>query len=170
VEGITTTCGALFNGFCNAIIGVAEAIANGFVSAFNLVKSVVNSINITIPDWVPKFGGKSIGFNLKMSSPISLPRLAGGGILDSPTVAMLGEYANAKSNPEIAAPQSLLEAIVGNGNDDVISVLIPLLRQINASIEDKDFSITIGDDTIAASAQRGNKNYQRRTGKTLFGY
>lgn len=150
----------------NAVIGLINGMIGGITSGLNAVLGWANKFKA--PEWLPIIGGKSL--NLPTIGFKAIPYLASGGILDSPTVAMLGEYANAKSNPEIAAPQSLLEAIIGNGNDDVISVLIPLLRQINASIEDKDFSITIGDDTIAASAQRGNKNYQRRTGKTLFGY
>ena len=150
----------------NAIIGLINGMIGGITSGLNAVLGWANKFKA--PEWLPIIGGKSL--NLPTIGFKAIPYLANGGILDSPTVAMLGEYANAKSNPEIAAPQNLLEAIVGNGNDDVISVLIPLLRQINASIEDKDFSITIGDDTIAASAQRGNKNYQKRTGKTLFGY
>lgn len=150
----------------NAVIGLINGMIGGITSGVNAIVGWVN--NSKVANAVAGFFGKTM--SIPKMSFTAIPYLASGGILDSPTVAMLGEYANAKSNPEIAAPQSLLEAIVGNGNDDVISVLIPLLRQINASIEDKDFSITIGDDTIAASAQRGNKNYQRRTGKTLFGY
>ena len=148
----------------NAVIDIINGVMRGIGKAINGIGGWVSKAK----DAIKALGGKIITIPGYIVNTI--PKLASGGVLESPTVAMLGEYANAKSNPEIAAPQSLLEAIVGNGNDDVISVLIPLLRQINASIEDKDFSITIGDDTIAASAQRGNKNYQRRTGKTLFGY
>jgi len=37
-------------------------------------------------------------------------------------MAVLGEYAGARTNPEIAAPQSLLEGIINKGNDDLIDV------------------------------------------------
>lgn len=158
--GISQTAKTVLNG----VIGFVNGALGGISTAINKVSGWLSGAK----EGIKSFFGKVVSLPSFQYSVI--PKLASGGVLDSPTVAMLGEYANAKSNPEIAAPQSLLEAIIGNGNDDVISVLIPLLRQINASIEDKDFSITIGDDTIAASAQRGNKNYQRRTGKTLFGY
>ena len=43
-----------------------------------------------------------------------------------------------------------------------------MTRQVVNAIDDKDLSVTIGDDTIANSANRGNNNYKRRTGKPLF--
>ena len=63
----------------------------------------MNGISVTVPKWVPKIGGKTFGF--------SIPYLARGGIIDSPTVAMMGEYAGASHNPEIVAPQALLIAL-----------------------------------------------------------
>lgn len=41
-----------------------------------------------------------------------LPMLASGGIIKSPTIAMIGEYAGASSNPEIVTPESLMRQIV----------------------------------------------------------
>lgn len=97
-----------------------------------------------------------------------IPTLAKGGIINSPTIAMLGEYANAASNPEIAAPESTLRSIVNDGNEGLIATFIQVGRQLMATIEDKDLSVTIGDDVIAASAARGNKSYFNRTGTNLI--
>lgn len=80
----------------------------------NEVIRALNSFSIEVPDWVPVFGGETWSFNI--------PYLAKGGVIDSPTMAVLGEYAGANSNPEIATPQSLLEEIINRGNDDLIDV------------------------------------------------
>lgn len=42
--------------------------------------------------------------------------LAKGGIVTGPTMAMVGEYPGARSNPEVVAPLNKLKAIIGGGN------------------------------------------------------
>lgn len=65
----------------NNLIGIIEKAANSIVGK-------VNSISFTAPSWVPGYGGKTIGFNLKT---ISIPRLANGGITTGSTIANIGE-------------------------------------------------------------------------------
>ena len=65
----------------NSLIGIIEKAANSIVGK-------VNSISFTAPSWVPGYGGKTIGFNLKT---ISIPRLANGGITTGSTIANIGE-------------------------------------------------------------------------------
>jgi hypothetical protein len=42
-----------------------------------------------------------------------VPEFASGGIVSAPTLAMVGEYAGAKSNPEVITPLSKLKEIIG---------------------------------------------------------
>lgn len=65
----------------NSLIGIIEKAANSIVGK-------VNSISFTAPSWVPGYGGKTIGFNLKT---VSIPRLANGGITTGSTIANIGE-------------------------------------------------------------------------------
>lgn len=64
--------------------------------------------------------------------------------------------------------QNKLEAAFRNGNSDIISTLIQTTQQLIQAIEDKDTSLSIGDDVIASAAARGNNEYRRRTGKPLL--
>ena len=96
------------------------------------------------------------------------PTLAKGGILTAPTTAILGEYAGAKSNPEIATPQSLMYETIKDANGELVSAFASMTRQVIAAIEQKDLSVSIGDEQIARSAQRGNSAYKNRTGKALL--
>lgn len=68
----------------NAVIGVI----NGLIDGINVVIRGLNSISITIPDWVPALGGKKFGFNLKQLGKIAL--LAQGGVLTAGQ-AIVGE-------------------------------------------------------------------------------
>ena len=48
-----------------------------------------------------------------------IPKFANGGIVSGPTVGMMGEYAGARSNPEVIAPLDKLESIIGGQNINV---------------------------------------------------
>lgn len=74
--------GNVFSGIMNTIKGVINTI----ISAINGAIKAINKISVTIPDWVPEFGGKKFGFNIP-----TIPKLAHGGIIDRPTLAMVGE-------------------------------------------------------------------------------
>lgn len=67
-------------------INIVKGIINGVISLINGAISAINRISVTIPDWVPEYGGRTIGFNLP-----KIPKLAYGGIVDKPTLAMVGE-------------------------------------------------------------------------------
>ena len=98
----------------------------------------------------------------------AMPYLARGGILTAPTAAIMGEYPGARSNPEIATPQSLMYETVQKANGDLVTAFATMTRQVIAAIEDKDLNVSIGDEQIARSAQRGNTAYYNRTGKALL--
>lgn len=97
-----------------------------------------------------------------------IPTLAKGGVLTAPTTAIMGEYAGARQNPEIATPQSLMYETIQRANGDMVSAFATMTRQVIAAIEQKDLAVNIGDEQIARSAQRGNTAYYNRTGKALL--
>ena len=81
---------------------------------------------------------------------------------------MMGEYAGARSNPEIVAPQSMIREIISEENGEMVSALYQIATQIITAIDGVDLSVSIGDDTIAKAANRGNNAYKKMTGKPLF--
>ena len=48
-----------------------------------------------------------------------IPKFAEGGVVSGPTMGMMGEYAGARSNPEVIAPLDKLQSIMGNQNVNV---------------------------------------------------
>ena len=73
---VGSAVGGAFRGAVNAVLGTIENIVNGFINMINGVIGVINALP-----------GVSLGY----INGISLPRLARGGIVDSPTIAMIGE-------------------------------------------------------------------------------
>ncbi len=108
-KGVWDTLGSVIKTPLNLILAGVENLVNAIISAFNSLKKMLNKISFNIPDWVPVIGGQKWGFDFKMSDKVSLPRLATGNVAKEPTVAMFGEYANARTNPEITSPVSTLK-------------------------------------------------------------
>lgn len=69
----------------NAFWDLAEIIKQPFKAAFDGIKSfwnnTVGGFGFSVPGWVPGVGGKSF----------KIPRMATGGIVTGPTIALLGE-------------------------------------------------------------------------------
>lgn len=89
----------IFGNLFGMIVNLVKAPINGAISAINWVLSKINSISVTIPDWVPGVGGKTLGFNIP-----TIPQLAEGGVATSPTLAEIGEG----GEPEAVMPLSKL--------------------------------------------------------------
>lgn len=93
----------IFGNVFGMIVNLAKVPINAVISAINWVISKINSISVTIPDWVPGVGGTTLGFNIP-----TIPALAAGGIATAPTLAMVGEG----GEPEAVMPLSKLAALL----------------------------------------------------------
>ena len=93
----------------NLIIGGVEFLVNAIISGVNMIKKALNKISFDIPDWVPVIGGEKWGFKLPLDKEMSIPRLATGTVAYETMPAVIGEYAGARSNPEIVSPVSMMK-------------------------------------------------------------
>jgi hypothetical protein len=97
-------------GIINSIIDFINSMTSGIASGINGVVGALNAISVTVPAWVPEYGGKSFGFNLPYASALQIPRLATGGVVPAHAnmLAMIGEG----SKREIVTPDDLMRQIV----------------------------------------------------------
>ncbi len=77
-----------FKEFVNKILGGVENMINKPINALNKLIDKLNKLKVDIPDIL---GGGTIGFNISKFSSVSIPRLAKGGIVDKPTLSLIGE-------------------------------------------------------------------------------
>lgn len=91
-------------GYVNTLVGIYKGLFNGIASIWN---STVGKLSFKIPGWVPGLGGK--GFEVP-----EIPMLAEGGIVNGPTLAMIGE-----AGPEAVIPLNRGGAL---GNNITINV------------------------------------------------
>jgi hypothetical protein len=91
-------------GYLETVMGFYKSIFNGIAKLWN---NTIGKLSFSVPDWVPGLGGK--GFDVP-----NIPMLAEGGIVNSPTLAMIGE-----AGPEAVVP---LDRYRGGGGDVTINV------------------------------------------------
>ena len=72
----------IFGGLWSGLEGLVKTPINAVIGLVNGAIGALNGINVDIPDWVPKFGGKSFGINIP-----KIPMLAAGGFTDGVSIA-----------------------------------------------------------------------------------
>ena len=77
----------IFGNAFNALKGLAKAPLNAVISLVNSAIGGLNKLHVSIPDWVPGFGGKEFGINIP-----KIPMLATGGIATQPSICGEGGY------------------------------------------------------------------------------
>lgn len=164
----------------NAMIGMFEGLANGIITGFNAVKRAINKLNFEIPDWVPKYGGKSIGFNLAETPKISIKRFASGGFPEDGWFRanhgeIMGKFDNGQSvvanNMQITEGISAAVYKGNRENNALIRQQIGLLQRQNElllGILEKETGIS--SDDIFRSVRKSANDYFNKTGDNPFWY
>jgi hypothetical protein len=99
--------GNMFIGMVNMVINGMNAMIKGFLSPINLI---IKGFNATI--------GKLTGKIPEISISIpNIPKLAMGGLVYGDSLVNVGEYAGARSNPEVIAPLDKLKDYMNNEID-----------------------------------------------------
>lgn len=91
IETVFGAIGGFFKSTFDGVVNIIRGPVNAVIGFINTLISGLNKIRIDIPDWVPEWGGKTIGFNIP-----KIPMLAEGGVLASSGSVMVGE-----AGPEI---------------------------------------------------------------------
>jgi hypothetical protein len=94
----------LVKGYFSGVLGFYKAIFNGIADLWN---NTIGKLSFKVPSWVPGLGGK--GFEVP-----NIPKLADGGIVSAPTLALIGE-----AGPEAVVP---LDRMSGMGGGVTINV------------------------------------------------
>jgi hypothetical protein len=96
--------------------------------------------------FIPGFGAAAGGLKGFISSGFGfdIPGFANGGIVSGPTMAMVGEYPGARTNPEVIAPLDKLRSMIG-GNT----------VQVTGKISGRDILLTSERNAIDRNRVRG---------------
>ena len=146
---VGSAVGGAFKGSVNAVLGTIENIVNGFINMINGVIGVINALP-----------GVSLGY----INGISLPRLARGGIVDSPTIAMIGEAGKEAVVPlENTGFLQTMGRVVSSAVADVIGNNQPTSGGLTG-----DIVIQLGGTEYARFTIDEINKEQERVGQTLI--
>lgn len=148
---VGSAVGGAFKSAVNAVLGTIENVVNGFIGMINGVIGLINKI--------PGVSLGSVGY-------VSLPRLARGGIVDSPTVAMIGEAGKEVVMPlENTGFLQTMGRIVGGA---VVNALGGGLPQSGGFSGSGDIVIQIGGHEFGRVAIQEINREQERAGQVLL--
>jgi hypothetical protein len=130
IQGIATSIENAIRGTINMI----KSEINGLIGLVNHVISAIDSIHVKLPGFL---GGEDIGFDIP-----KIPLLAEGGIVNSPTLAMIGE-----AGSEAVIPLSKMNGLGGSTN---------IVVNVSGSVvQEKDLAVTIRDNIAQLMRRRG---------------
>ncbi len=153
VKNVFSKGGEIFSGIKEGISETFFTVVNGLIDGINwVIAKPFEAINaaigwirdIEILDWQP-FGGLSdIGIP-------QIPKLANGGLAYAPQLAMVGDNKNARNDPEVIAPLSKLQGMLGEDTEllKLLLEIIELMKNAKQTI-----NLYLSDDGIRALSKQ----------------
>lgn len=132
-----------FVGIWNAIWGLIKGVINLIIDAVNLlwtgiytvIAAIVNAIGGLVKG-IGSLFGQEWGWEMPTEPPL-IPKLAQGGLVKAPTLALVGDNKGAGSgNPEVVAPLNKLQGMLNAGgeNEQVVAMLSKIYELLLAFI------------------------------------
>lgn len=161
-NSIKDTAKAAWEGIWSVIKGVINSIIGGI----NLFINAWNSIRLDVPEVDIPFVGTVGGFSIGVPRIPSIPMLARGGIVDQPTLAMIGERGKEAVVPlENTAFVDTLASAVGSA---VMAAMQMMGQNSSGSSESGDIVIQVEGTTIARVINPYLEREQQRLGSTII--
>lgn len=171
VKNVFSKGGKVFVGIKDGILSGLKSVINALIKGINKVVAIpFNGLNKALNKIknVEILGHKPFSKLIGTISVPQIPMLAKGGVITSPTIAMMGEYAGAKTNPEIVTPQSILRETISSSNDELINALLSATGRIIKAINDSNVTLEGDAKGMFKVIKKEADNYTYRTGKPAF--
>ena len=162
-NGILSIIEGVYNAICSIVDGIVSAVSKAIEAIqmlFSSSKKGGSEINVTGDFNASK--ARSIQYN---SNPV--PQLASGGVIDRPTVAMMGEYAGASNNPEIVSPVSILKQTFENANNPMLNLILSAISRVDDTIKNKDMDVYMDATKVSRKVTKEQKALNKNAGKSL---
>lgn len=161
----------LISGLWNTVKTYVGKIANAIGNAINKVKDFLgwnkkakDADTSYIDSQSMKAPSAPVAYSLR---PTNIPQLASGGVLYKSTLVEAGEYANARNNPEIVTPQSLMKETMESANNAVVNAVYSIGNQISKAVEDKDSDVYMDGDKVTRKVTSRQKELARYGSSSL---
>lgn len=162
-SAVGTWFSGIFAGARDAILDVFDNIGNNLKRPLNSMIDMINNLirqvnkfHINLPDML---GGGTLGFSIP-----TIPRLAQGGIVSQPTLAMVGDN---KRSPEVIAPLHDLQAMIANSSGASNEKMVEMLKRVVDTIRALELSteVYIGNELIDDYVEKRKNRKTFRAGR-----
>lgn len=179
---------SFFKGIWDAIWGIIKGAINLIIDGINLlwtgiynaISAIVNAIG-GVAGAIGDVFGKDWSFSMPKKASL-IPKLAKGGLVKAPTLAVVGDNPGASSgNPEVVAPLNKLKGIMQQGSDsndtEILSQILTYLKRLyemfiifrNKGGNTYEFVAKINGSDIFKEIVKQNEMYKKRhNGKSAF--
>lgn len=161
VLGILDAISGVFEGFIDGLIDGITNLGNAINDLFGKDKNKKNTYTLNTNSKI----------NLKnQAKNINIPQMkafANGGVLHSPTVGVMGEYAGASNNPEIVTPQSLMKETMEDANASLINAIFAIGNQISKSVDDKNMDVYMDTAKVTRRITKEQTAQKKQMGTSL---
>ncbi len=183
-NGIKDFFKGIWDGIWGIIKGVINLIIDGinmlWTGIYNAVSAIVNAVG-GIAGAIGDVFGQDWNFSMPEKVPL-IPKLAKGGLVKAPTLAVVGDNMGASSgNPEVVSPLNKLKGMIqessDNGDTEVLSQILLYLKRMyemfiifrNKSGNTYEFVAKINGSDIFKEIVKQNEMYKKRhNGKSAF--
>jgi phage-related protein len=177
IGGIWDMMWSGIKGTINLMIDGINALWSGFYTALSGIVNGVGSIAKTIGEVL---GTDDWGWEIPSEPPL-IPKLAKGGLVKAPTLALVGDNAGASTgNPEVVAPLNKLQGMLNQGDGSaedtaILSQILQYLIKIYEAITSEsntniiELIAKLDDGVLFKRMIELNKQYKKRhNGKSAF--
>ena len=168
-----------WTGIKEIVLGILDSISGVFEGFIDGLIEGINNLGKAINDLFGKDKKKKNTYTFNTNSKINLknqakniniPQMrafANGGVLNSPTVGLMGEYAGASNNPEIVTPQSLMRETMEDANASIINAIFAIGNQISKSVDDKNMDIYMDTAKVTRRITKEQTAQKKQMGTSL---
>lgn len=179
VKEVFSSGGSAFQGIESGISGIFKNTVNSLIDGINnVIYTPFQSINDalhTVRDWgiwLP-WAGDWYPFQYLPEIGIpQIPRLAKGGLVNQPTLAMVGDNPNARNDPEVISPLSKLKSMLADSEQQnkntvaaKLDMIITMMQILIDIVDEIDPVLQISDKEIYTASERGHRKIQKMKGK-----
>lgn len=146
----------------NGVIGFINRMVSGIVGGINKCINALNNFSITLPSWLPIFGGKTVSFNIRtLPLPAGIPYLAEGGIIQEAGQLFVARERGA----ELIGGYHGSTAVMNN--DQIVEAVSEGVRQaIVDTMGSQNTTVQIDGKTLFEIVTERNNAQVRRTGRS----
>lgn len=178
-EGIKNIFGGIWDAMVtivkapiNLIIGFINAMISGVESAINFVISGLNKLSFDVPDWVPVIGGETFGIDIKKVDFKRIQYLAKGGIVNTPTLSVVGEAGREAVIPleNNTGWMTRMAEVISKFNN--MEGIMEAIYYLGDKIGDGNIYITatLDGDVVYEDVLKRDRQARKRNGNSRYAY